>query len=58
MLILARRVGETLILDDGVRQVRITVIGVRGNKVRIALEAPRDVEIRRHKIGERIKRKR
>jgi len=52
MLILTRRVGETLMIGD---DVTITVLGVKGNQVRIGVNAPRDVAVHREEIYERIK---
>ena len=51
MLILTRRVGETLMIGD---DVTITVLGVKGNQVRIGVNAPRDVAVHREEIYERI----
>lgn len=53
MLILTRRVGETLMVGD---DVTVTVLGVKGNQVRIGVNAPRDVAVHREEIYERIKR--
>jgi carbon storage regulator len=53
MLILTRRVGETLMIGD---DVSVTVLGVKGNQVRIGVNAPRDVSVHREEIYERIKR--
>ncbi len=53
MLILTRRVGETLMIGD---EVTVTVLGVKGNQVRIGVNAPRDVSVHREEIYERIKR--
>jgi carbon storage regulator len=53
MLILTRRVGETLMIGD---EVTVTVLGVKGNQVRIGVNAPRDVPVHREEIYERIKR--
>ena len=52
MLILTRRVGETLMIGD---EVTVTVLGVKGNQVRIGVNAPRDVSVHREEIYDRIK---
>tara|TARA_E500000178_G_scaffold326040_1_gene353895 strand:+ start:219 stop:542 length:324 start_codon:yes stop_codon:yes gene_type:complete len=51
MLILTRRVGETLVIGD---KIRLTVLGTRGNQVRIGVDAPKDVAVHREEIYERI----
>ena len=51
MLILTRRVGETLMIGD---DVTVTVLAVKGNQVRIGVNAPRDVAVHREEIYERI----
>ena len=53
MLILTRRVGETVMIGE---DVTVTVLGVKGNQVRIGVNAPRDVAVHREEIFERIKR--
>jgi carbon storage regulator len=53
MLILTRRVGETLMIGD---RVTVTVLGVKGNQVRLGVNAPKDVAVHREEIYERIKR--
>ena len=53
MLILTRRVGETLMIGD---DVSVTVLGVKGNQVRIGVNAPKDVTVHREEIFERIKK--
>ena len=53
MLILTRRVGETVTIGD---EVTVTVLGVKGNQVRLGVQAPRDVAVHREEIHDRIKR--
>jgi carbon storage regulator len=53
MLILTRRVGESLVIGDG--EVTVTVLGVKGNQVRIGTKAPKHVSVHREEIYDRIK---
>ena len=53
MLILTRRVGETLMVGD---EVSVTVLGVKGNQVRLGVNAPKDVAVHREEIYDRIKK--
>ena len=52
MLILTRRVGETLMIGD---DITVTVLGVKGNQVRVGVNAPRDVAVHREEIYQRIR---
>jgi carbon storage regulator len=51
MLILTRRVGETLMIGN---DVTVTVLAVKGNQVRIGISAPKDVEVHREEIYDRV----
>lgn len=55
MLILTRRVGESVMIGD---DVMFTVLGVKGNQVRVGIAAPKDVAVHREEIYERIQRDR
>ena len=55
MLVLTRRMGETIRIGP---HIVVTVLGVNGSHVRIGVEAPRDVEVHREEIFERIKHER
>ena len=47
MLVLSRRIGESIVIGDG---VRVTIVSVRGNKVRVGIDAPVEVDIQRQEL--------
>ncbi|MBH98811.1 MAG: carbon storage regulator [Rhodospirillaceae bacterium] len=53
MLILTRRVGETVVIGD---DVTVTVLGVKGNQARLGVTAPKEIAVHREEIFDRIKR--
>jgi carbon storage regulator CsrA len=53
MLVLTRRLGETIIINDN---ITVTVLGIQGGQIKLGMNAPKDVEIHREEIAERIKR--
>jgi carbon storage regulator len=55
MLILTRRIGETLTIGD---EVRVTVLGVNGSQVRVGIQAPKNVEVHREEVYERVQAER
>lgn len=55
MLVLSRKAGESIVIGDKV--ITFTVLGINGNQVRIGVNAPKDVDVHREEIYERIKAK-
>ena len=53
MLILTRRIGEVLMIGN---DVTVTVLGIKGNQVRVGINAPKDIAVHRQEIFERLKR--
>lgn len=51
MLILTRRVGESLIIGDN---VKVTVLGIKGHQVRIGIDAPKDVTVHRDEVYQKV----
>ena len=55
MLVLTRRVGEKLVIGEN---VTVTILGVKGNQIRIGIDAPRDIQVNREEIYQRILKER
>ena len=51
MLVLSRRLGETLVIGDN---VKVTVLGISGNQIRLGISAPKEVSVHREEIYQRI----
>jgi carbon storage regulator len=52
MLVLSRKIGEIIVIND---DIRVVVVAVEGNKCRIGIEAPPDVPVHRHEVYEKVK---
>lgn len=55
MLILTRRVGDSVVISDEAREVRISVLAIRGSQVRLGFDAPEEIAVHREEVHERIK---
>ena len=53
MLILTRRIGESVIINE---DITVTVLGIKGNQIRVGIEAPRHVSVHREEIYQRMKK--
>ena len=53
MLVLSRKLNESIVIDD---QIRITVVEIRGDKIRLGIEAPKDVAVHRREVYDAIQR--
>ena len=53
MLILTRQIGETLMIGD---QITVTVLGIKGNQVRLGVKAPKDISVHREEVYEKIQK--
>ena len=51
MLILTRKVGESVLIGDG---IKVSVLAVKGNQVRVGIDAPKDVSVHREEVRERL----
>jgi len=51
LLILTRRIGESLIMND---DIKVTVLGVQGNQIRIGVDAPKEVSVHRQEVWDKI----
>lgn len=53
MLVLSRKLNESIIIDD---QIKITIVEIRGDKIRLGIEAPKNVSVHRREVYEAIQR--
>ena len=56
MLVLSRMANESIIIGEGDDQIKIVVVNIRGDKVRIGVEAPKEVPVHRHEVYEAIQK--
>jgi carbon storage regulator len=54
MLILTRRISETLIIGEGDDAIRVQILGVKGNQVRVGVDAPKHIAVHREEVYDRI----
>ena len=55
MLILTRRMGESIIIGDGDNKIEVIVLATKGSQVRLGIDAPKDISVHRNEIFEKIK---
>ncbi len=53
MLILTRRIGEILVIDD---EIEVVILGIKGKQVRLGIEAPKNIEVHREEVYKRIQK--
>ena len=58
MLVLSRHQDETIVIGSGANAVRVTIVSVQGDKVRLGIDAPRDVSVHRLEVYETIQKER
>lgn len=54
MLILTRRIGESIIIGEDANKITVTILGIRNNQVRVGIEAPQSISVHRQEIYELI----
>ena len=57
MLILTRRVAESIIISEGASKITVTLLGIKGGQVRVGIDAPKDISVHREEIFERLQQK-
>lgn len=56
MLVLSRKLNEVIVVGEGVNQVRIVIVDIRGDKCRVGIEAPKNVSVHRQEVHDAIER--